>query len=69
MNVKRQADEKVLSNSRMIQNEGYFSNFMSPIVIGAFEENGVELDDEAARNINKLATSEYLYQFNNASVW
>jgi type I restriction enzyme R subunit len=69
MNIKMQADEKVLSNARMIQNEGYFSNFMSPIVIGAFEENGVQLDDDAARDINKLATNEYLYQFNNAAVW
>lgn len=69
MNIKQQADEKVLSNSRMIQNEGYFSNFMSPIVIGAFEENGVQLDDDAARDINKLATDEYLYQFSNSAVW
>tara|TARA_B100000745_G_scaffold300167_1_gene253074 strand:+ start:341 stop:3340 length:3000 start_codon:yes stop_codon:yes gene_type:complete len=69
MNIKKQADEKVLSNSRMIQNEGYFSNFMSPIVIGAFEENGVQLDDDAARDINKLATEEYLYQFSNSAVW
>jgi len=69
MSVKQKADEKVLSNSRMIQNEDYFTKFMSPIVIGAFEKNGVQLDVEAARDINQLATQEYLYQFSNAETW
>lgn len=65
MNIKQQADEKVLANSHIVQNEGYFSKFMSPIVVSAFEKEGVPLDGQAARDINELATKEYLYQFNN----
>ena len=69
MDIKNQADQKVLDNARMIQNEDYFIKFMSPIVITNFENHGIKLDLESARQINNHATNEYLYQFNNASVW
>lgn len=67
--IKQQADQKVLDNARMIQNEDYFIKFMSPIVISNFENHWIKLDLEAAKQINTHATNEYLYQFNNASVW
>ena len=41
---------------------------MSPIVIDAFDSNGVKLDLEATEYINHLATQEYLHQFNNVEV-
>lgn len=69
MQIKEKADDTVMSNAPMVENEGYFTRFMSPIVIGAFEKNGVKLDLEAARNINQLAAQEYLYQFSNREVW
>lgn len=37
--IKQQADQKVLDNARMIQNEDYFIKFMSPIVISNFENH------------------------------
>lgn len=61
--------DKVLDNARMIQNEDYFVKFMSPIVISNFENHGVKLDLDSAKNINHHATQEYLYQFNNSKVW
>lgn len=69
MQIKDRADETVMSNAPMVKNEGFFTKFMSPIVIGAFEQNGVQLDADAARDINQLATQEYLYQFSNAEIW
>ena len=69
MDIKHQADQKVLDNARMIQNEDYFTKFMSPIVISNFENHGIKLDLQSAQQINKHATQEYLYQFNNSSVW
>lgn len=69
IDIKKQADEKVLDNARMIQNEDYFIKFMSPIVISNFENHGIKLDLESARKINNHATNEYLYQFNNISTW
>ena len=69
MNVKSQADEKVLANARITQNEDYFLKFMSPIVINAFDGQGVKLDITAVKEINQLATNEYLHQFSNTRKW
>jgi len=63
--IKKQADQKVLDNSKMIKNEEYFIKFMSPIVIGSFDNHGIKLDNNSADRINKYATAEYLYEFNN----
>lgn len=68
LDIKNQADQKVLDNARMIQNEDYFVKFMSPIVITNFENHGIKLDLQSAQQINTYATNEYLYQFNN-STW
>lgn len=69
MDIKKEADERVLNNNRMIQNEDYFIKFMSPIVISNFENHGIKLDLTSAKQINTHATNEYLYQFNNVSTW
>lgn len=63
--IKEQADQKVLDNSQMIKNEEYFIKFMSPIVINNFDNHGIKLDNNSADRINKYATAEYLYEFNN----
>ncbi len=63
--IKERADQKVLDNSKMIKNEEYFIKFMSPIVIGSFDNHGIKLDNNSADRINKYATAEYLYEFNN----
>ena len=63
--IKKQADQKVLDNSQMIKNEEYFIKFMSPIVINNFDNHGIRLDNNSADRINKYATAEYLYEFNN----
>lgn len=63
--IKKLADQKVLDNSKMIKNEEYFIKFMSPIVIGSFDNHGIKLDNNSADRINKYATAEYLYEFNN----
>lgn len=69
MDIKKQADETVLDNAPMTKNEEYFIKFMSPIVISNFENHGVKLDLDSARQINNHATQEYLYQFNNSQIW
>ncbi len=69
MDIKNEADQKVLDNARMIQNEDYFTKFMSPIVITNFENHGIKLDLQSAKEINNQATQEYLYQFSNTSKW
>lgn len=63
MGIKKQADEKVLNNSKLLENEEYFLRFMSPIVISNFEKQGIKLDLDSANKINRYSTEEYIYQF------
>jgi type I restriction enzyme R subunit len=36
IDIKTQADKKILDNAHMIDNEEYFIKFMSPIIVNAF---------------------------------
>ena len=64
MEIKNQADEKVLINSKMLNNEGYFVQFMSPIVMNGFENRNINLDPEAANYINGYVVNEYVNEYN-----
>ena len=65
LNIKTEADEKVLTNSRMLNNETYFNNFMQPLVITGFEDNKIKLDPQSAKYINGYVVKEYVNEFNN----
>ncbi|MEI7621604.1 MAG: type I restriction endonuclease subunit R, partial [Candidatus Moraniibacteriota bacterium] len=64
MDIKKQTDEQVLNMTHIVDNPEFFSAFMSPIVIDNFENHGIRLDLDSARQINTQTTAEYLYQFN-----
>lgn len=64
MEIKNQADEKVLINSKMLNNEGYFVQFMSPIVMNGFENRKINLDPEVAKYINGYVVNEYVNEYN-----
>jgi type I restriction enzyme R subunit len=64
MEIKNKADEKVLKMTRMLDNEGYFIQFMSPIVMTGFENHKINLDPEAATYINKYVVDEYVNEYN-----
>jgi type I restriction enzyme R subunit len=64
MEIKKQADERVLINSRMLTNEGYFVQFMSPLVMNGFENHKINLDPEAAKYINSYVVNEYVNEYN-----
>jgi len=67
--IKENADHRVLSNPRMMTNDAYFLQFMSPIVLSSFENHKIILDAESAREINGYATKEYLHEFNQLTLW
>ncbi|MEA1963115.1 MAG: DEAD/DEAH box helicase family protein [Patescibacteria group bacterium] len=67
--IKTEADEKVLTNNKMLNNENYFNNFMQPLVITGFEENEIKLDPQSAKYINGYVVKEYLNEFNNNLVY
>ncbi|MGL4734838.1 MAG: type I restriction endonuclease subunit R [Enterovibrio sp.] len=69
--VKQDADEQVLSNSQMLDNESYFERQMMPLVIDRFmKKQQIKLNADASRYINHLIVAEYLKEFSTGSqVW
>jgi type I restriction enzyme R subunit len=64
MQVKSQADDHVLQNTQLLNNESYFERMMQPIVIGEFyTRQNIKLTPDATRTINHLVVSEYMNEF------
>lgn len=68
--VKQDADEQVLNNSHIVDNEGYFERHMMSFVLRRMQEQQFILDPDTSRYINHLVVDEYLKEFNTGSrVW
>lgn len=66
--VKSDADEQVLNNSQILDNESYFERQMMPLVIERFmKEQQIKLNADASRYINHLVVTEYLKEFSTGS--
>lgn len=62
--VKQQADEQVLQNTQLLDNESYFERMMMPLVIDAFQNRQkIQLDPDASHAINRLVVNEYMNEF------
>jgi type I restriction enzyme R subunit len=69
--IKQDADEQVLQNTQILDNESYFERAMMPLVINRFmKQQQIKLNPDASRYINHLVVAEYLKEFNTgASNW
>jgi type I restriction enzyme R subunit len=66
--VKEDADEQVLNNTQILDNESYFERQMMPLVIRRFmKEQQIKLNADASKYINHLVVAEYLKEFNTGS--
>ncbi|WP_456025955.1 type I restriction endonuclease subunit R [Pseudomonas capeferrum] len=62
--VKQAADEQVLQNTQLVNNESYFERMMMPLVIGEFQNRQkIHLTPDASRTINQLVVAEYINEF------
>ena len=62
--VKQQADEQVLQNTQLLNNESYFEKMMQPLVINEFQNRQkIKLTADASRTINHLVVAEYMNEF------
>jgi type I restriction enzyme, R subunit len=62
--IKQQADEQVLQNTQLMDNESYFGRLMMPIVIDQFQtQQKISLTPDASRTINQLVIDEYMNEF------
>lgn len=63
MDIKQQADDKVLINTQMMNNESYFDKLMIQLVVSNFSKNKIELNSESARYINTCLVNEYINEY------
>ncbi len=62
--VKQQADEQVLQNIQLLNNESYFERMMMPLVIGEFQtRQRIKLIPDTSHTINQLVVAEYMNEF------
>ena len=62
--VKSLADDQVLQNTQLLDNENYFERMMMPLVIGQFQtRQKINLNPDASRYINRLVVNEYMNEF------
>lgn len=63
LDIKKKTDEKVLLNTKLLDNEGYFAQQLIQLVIGAFDKIKVALEPDSARFINGLLVREYVNEY------
>jgi type I restriction enzyme, R subunit len=64
ISVKNNADLQVLQNTRLLENESYFSTQMMRLVIDQFKnKNKINLNAESSKYINNLVVNEYINEF------
>ena len=62
--VKQDADLQVLQNTKLLENENYFSSQMMQLVIEQFmKKNKIKLNAESSKYINNLVVNEYVNEF------
>lgn len=63
--VKQDADEQVLQNTQIVDNEAFFERSMMPLVIERFmNQQHIKLNPDTWHYINNLVVTEYLNEFN-----
>lgn len=68
ISLKSQADDHVLQNTQILNNESYFERMMQPIVIGEFyNRQNIKLTPDTTHTINHLVVSEYMNEFSAGS--
>lgn len=67
--VKQQADDKILINQRLLNNEPYFEQNMLQMVIKGFQKTSVKLAPDSAKYINTCVVKEYLNEFHGITKW
>jgi type I restriction enzyme R subunit len=69
VDIKKLADERVLINRNMLNNEGYFGQLMMQTIVGSFDKMKMKLEPDSARYINNLIVKEYMSEYLGAQAW
>lgn len=63
LDIKKNADEKILMNIRLLDNESYFDRLMIQMVIGSFARTKIELNLDSAKYVNNFLVKEYVNEY------
>jgi type I restriction enzyme R subunit len=69
LDIKKQADEKVMINTKLLNNESYFEKLMIQMVINSFEKSNIKLETESAKYINNCLVKEYINEYQGVEAW
>jgi len=67
--IKGNVDQKVLRNSRVLENEGYFKQDLTRIVSDEFERNDIPITSEICKKVQHLIFSEYQSEYKGEVAW
>jgi type I restriction enzyme R subunit len=65
--IKKKADDQVLINTNMLNNEDYFEKLLLKLVYEGFERIKINLETDSARFINAILAKEYISEFQGRS--
>jgi len=68
LGIKKQVDEKILSNTKILDNESYFNGMLFPMTISGFEKINIELDPDSSEFINACVAKEYMNEYEGVCV-
>ncbi|MGZ8946081.1 MAG: type I restriction endonuclease subunit R [Methylococcaceae bacterium] len=69
MAIKQQADNKILINTKLLDNESYFQSLMMNVVFDGFEKAQIDLAPETALYINDCLVKEYINEYQGRQAW
>jgi type I restriction enzyme R subunit len=69
LDIKKQADDRILINKKLLDNENYFQGLMMNMVFDNFDNSKIELDPETAKYINNCLVKEYINEYQGHSAW
>ena len=69
MDIKEQADEKVLINTKLLNNESYFEQLLIQLVIKGFDKSKINLEPASAKYINNCLVKEYINEYQGTQLW
>lgn len=69
LDIKNQADDKILINTKLLENESYFERLMINMVIESFDKTKIELEPESAKYINSCLVKEYMNEYQGTQGW
>jgi len=61
--IKKKADERVLVNSNMLENEGYFEQLVGQIVVTSFEDSNINVGADSVKDLSKYVAKEYINEY------